>query len=275
MAVAQNGSHWLAWRQAGQPDGEPILLIMGLGGSGRMWWRLEPHLARTHRVLMIDNRGTGDSDRVRGPLSMADMAADAVSVLDAAGVDRAHVMGASMGGMVAQHVGLDHRERVRSLVLACTTAGGPAGVPNWRLLASAAMRPLLRPRQSFAIVAPALYSERARRESPDRVAEDLERRSADATPSATLYAQMAAIARHDTRERLGELAGLPTLVLHGDEDSLVPAERARALAEGIPGARLVELPGCGHVMTTDREEEVAAAVLEHLERSAADARAAA
>src|SRR5690349_17203444 len=98
-------------------------MIMGLAASSRLWYRLLPWIARRHRAILFDNRGTGRSAAVRGRLTMAGMAEDAVSVLDAAGADSAHVIGASMGGMIAQHVALDHRERVRSLVLACTTPG--------------------------------------------------------------------------------------------------------------------------------------------------------
>jgi pimeloyl-ACP methyl ester carboxylesterase len=267
MPLAERDGAWLHWRSAGPADGEPVLMIMGLGGSSRMWWRLEPHLADRWWLLLIDNRGTGDSDPVSGPLTMAGMAADALAVLDAAGVDSAHVVGASLGGMVAQHLALDHRDRVRSLVLACTTAGGRKGAPPWRLLAASALRPLLGPGRTFGIVAPALYAERTRRERPERVRHDLGVRIADATSSATVYAQLAATARHDTRARLRELAGLPVTVLHGSEDALVPVARGRELAAAIPGARLVELPETGHLVATDAEEEVGAALREHLGRA--------
>ena len=174
-----------------------------------------------------------------------------------------------MGGMVAQHLALDHRSRVRSLVLGCTTAGGPGGAPPWRLLASAALRPIFGPGRTFGLIVPALYAARTRREHPERLRDDLGRRIEDATPPSTVYAQLVAIARHDTRARLGELAGLPTLVLHGAEDGLIPARRGRELAAGIPGAQLRSLPDCGHVLTTDDEASTAAAVLAHLEPAAA------
>jgi 3-oxoadipate enol-lactonase len=140
MPFAQGRGARIHYRETGPPEGEPVLLIMGLGGSGRMWWRLEPHLSARHRLLLIDNRGTGDSDPVGAGPTMTTMAADAVAVLDAAGVDQAHVVGTSMGGMVAQHVALDHRRRVTSLVLACTTGGGPGGAPPWRLMLASALR---------------------------------------------------------------------------------------------------------------------------------------
>jgi pimeloyl-ACP methyl ester carboxylesterase len=220
---------------------------------------------------MIDNRGTGDSEPIEGRISMADMAADAVSVLDAAGVDSAHVVGASMGGMIAQHVALDHRDRVRSLILACTTAGGRAGPPPWRLLVSTGLRGVLGPVRAGRLVAPVLYSPATRRDHPERLRDDFQRRLADATPQATFYAQTRAIMDHDTRGRLAELGGIPTLVLHGTEDGLVPTAAGRWLAEAIPGAELKLIEGAGHVLTTDAEPEVAAAILEHLRATAAGA----
>jgi len=273
MPIAQRQHHWLAYRDIGNRDGEPLLLIMGLGGSGRMWWRLEPHLA-DHRLLLIDNRGTGDSDRVDGPQSMRGLAADAVAVLDAAGVDSAHVMGASLGGMIAQHLALDHPERVRSLILACTTAranGAGQQAPPWRLMASVALRPLLGPGRTFDFVAPALYAARTRREQRERIREDLRIRVADATPPATIYAQIAASAGHDTRARLAELDGLTVTVVHGKEDGLIAPSRGRALAAAIPGARFVGIPDCGHLLTTDAEDVVAGVVRDHMSRASAAA----
>jgi pimeloyl-ACP methyl ester carboxylesterase len=202
---------------------------------------------------------------------MRGLAADALAVLDAARVDRAHVIGASMGGMIAQHLGLDHRDRVRSLVLACTTAGGRGGAPPWRLLVASALRPLLGSRRTFPLVAPILYARATLRDQPERVRADLERRMADSTSPLTIYAQMDAIAGHNTRARLNELAGVPTLVLHGCDDALVPPEQARELAELIPGARLELIPSCGHIVATDAEEKTATLILEHLDRCAAEA----
>jgi pimeloyl-ACP methyl ester carboxylesterase len=248
-----------------------VLLIMGLGASSRLWFRLLPWLTREHRVIVFDNRGTGRSAPVRGRLTMGGLADDAVTVLDAAGIERAHVVGASMGGMIAQHMALDHSERVGSLVLACTTAGGRNGAPPWRLLASAAVRPLLGSRRSFPLVAPALYAAATLRDHPDRVADDLDRRMADSTSPLTLYAQLGAIALHDTRPRLSELGRMPVLVVHGLEDRLVPPARGRELAELIPGAQLELIPACGHLLTTDAEEHTAGAILAHLDRTASTA----
>ena len=250
-----------------EPVGDPqtLLMIMGLAGSGAMWFRLLPHVTRRHRAIVFDNRGTGASSPACQPQTMGGMAADAVAVLDAAGVETAHVMGASMGGMIAQHLALEHRDRVRSLILACTTAGGRREPPNLRLLTATVLRPVIGPARTVALVAPALYSSRSRTEAPERVREDIRVRGADQVRRITPLLQAAAIARHDTRSRLGELDGLPTLVMHGLEDRLVPPDRGRELASAIPGARLIELPGAGHLLATDAESDVAAAVLTHLE----------
>ncbi len=261
---------WITWREQGPLErdapGEPVLLIMGLGASSRLWFRLLPWIARRHRAIVFDNRGTGDSSPVRTRLSMRGLAHDARAVLDDAGVESAHVIGASMGGMIAQHLALEDRASVRSLTLACTTPGGRGGAPPWRLLTSAALRPVLGSRRTFPLVAPALYGKETLKARPERVREDLEQRLRDNTSPITLYAQLGAIAGHDTRARLRELEGLPTLVLHGLEDNLVSHERGRELASLIPGAQLELVPGCGHLLTTDAEEQVASAILAHVER---------
>ncbi len=263
---------WITWREQGPLEqdaaGEPVLMIMGLGASSRLWFRLLPWIARRHRAIVFDNRGTGNSSPVRSRLSMRGLAHDARAVLDDAGVESAHVIGASMGGMIAQHLALEDRASVRSLTLACTTPGGRSGIPPWRLLTTAALRPVLGSRRTFPLVAPALYAKDTLKERPTRVREDFERRMEDNTSPITLYAQMGAIAGHDTRARLRELSGLKTLVVHGLEDNLVPHDRGRELAALIPDATLALIPRCGHLLTTDAEEQVAGAVLSHLEDSA-------
>jgi 3-oxoadipate enol-lactonase len=266
MASTSGGGVHLHWERAG--EGPPLLLIMGLGGSSQAWYRLLPHLAGVAQAISFDNRGTGQSDRIRGPLSLADMAADAVAVLDAAQVPRAHVLGVSMGGMIAQHLALAHRDRVASLILGCTTPSARGGPPSWRLLSAAALRRAA-PGRATELLAPALYAERTRREQPERIREDFAMRLREATPAATVFGQMRAIAGHDTRARLGELEGLPVTVIHGEQDALIAPERGRELARLIPGARHAPIAGAGHVMLTDAEQAVVAVLHEHLARTGA------
>ena len=255
----------LHWRAEG--TGEPVLMIMGLGTSSLGWRRLLPHVAREHEAIVFDNRGTGTSPPVTGVSSMRGLVDDALSVLDAAGHESAHVLGASMGGMIAQHLALEHRDRVRSLGLVCTTPVGSSGRPPWRLLLGTAVRPFVPPERVAWLSAPMLYAERTRTERPELLEEDLRFRMSEPVPARTSWSQMAAIRTHDTRHRLAELAGLPVTVIHGDEDVLVPTARGIALAEAIPGARLVLVPGAAHLLTTDNEQGTADAVLGHLARA--------
>ena len=270
MPVADRSTDlWLRWDEHGDPDGEPVLLIMGLGGSSRAWWRVLPALSEGRRVITFDNRGTGESSRFRGFLSMRDMVQDALAVMDAAGLDSPHVVGVSMGGMIAQHLALDYRERVRSLLLGCTTPVGRSGLPPWRLLTGSALRPAIGPRRTFDLIAPSLYCRETREHHPERIAEDLRIRAQENTPGPTVVGQMAAVTGHDVRKRLPELAGLPVTVLHGEEDGLVPVARGKELAARIPGAELVLLSPCGHMVSTDAEAATTDALVRHLDRAQA------
>lgn len=273
MPVVEHGGARLHWRASGA--GEPVLMIMGLNASALGWQRLLPYVAGEYEAIVFDNRGTGRSSPVTGVMTMRDLVADALAVLEAAGHERAHVVGASMGGMVAQHLALAHRDRVLSLCLCCTTPVGRGGsVGPWRLLTAAALRPFVDPGRSAWVLAPMLYGGRTRREAPHRMDEDLQVRNAHPTPARTTWAQLAAISRHDTRKRLHELAGIPTTIVHGDSDVLVPTARGRELAAAIPGAELVLIPDAGHLMSTDNERDSAIAVLDHL-AAASEATAAA
>src|SRR5437868_6273715 len=122
MPYAVNAGIHLYWEEYG--SGPPVLLIMGLSFTHEMWFRVLPSLASQYRVIVFDNRGMGRSDVPRGPYSIPQMARDARAILQAAGISSAHVVGASMGGMIAQELALCFPDSVRRLVLACTTHGG-------------------------------------------------------------------------------------------------------------------------------------------------------
>jgi 3-oxoadipate enol-lactonase len=239
--------------------GFPLLLIMGLG-YGRWCWEplLEP-LARRYRVIWFDNRGIGDSDRPEGPYTAAQMAEDALQVLDERGVERAHVVGTSLGGMIAQELVHAAPERVEKLALLCTTAGGAGAYPmpetTLKLFAEA---PSLAPDVALRRFVENAVS--ARGELVDTL---VERRLANPPDPAGWAAQAHAGTTYDGAARLGEI-GKPTLVLAGDEDNVIDWRNSELLAGRLPDARLRIFPGAGHLFFWEQPEAVAAALLEFL-----------
>lgn len=227
---------------------------MGLGMTLGGWWRTAPVLARSFRVLTFDNRGIGRSDRSALPYSVVQMADDAITVLDAAGEQRAHVYGISLGGMVAQELALRHPDRVRALVLGATTPGGSravlAGAPALGFFSRAAA---MAPEEALWAAVPYTYTETTRRRRAERIAEDIAHRVRFLPDPSAYGHQVAAAANHSTVDRLGEIA-VPTLVVHGGEDAVVPPQHARLLAEAIKSAELRLWPGSGHLYVTDEPD---------------------
>jgi 3-oxoadipate enol-lactonase len=237
----------LHWEDTGG-SGPPVLLIMGLGMNATGWWRTIPALAE-FRVIAFDNRGVGRSERVPGPYTAAVMADDAVSVLDEAGVDRAHVYGISLGGMIAQEVALRHPERVRALVLGATTAGGSNLVPaSDDVNAFVRLRAQMTAEHAVWASVPINYARRTRLEGGDRIAEDIAQRLRFPVEPEYYSAQLAAAHGHEARV---EDIRAPTLVVHGEEDVLVPPANGERLAELIPDAELSMWPGAAHLYFTD------------------------
>lgn len=222
-----------------------MVLIQGLGFDRSGWAPVVRGLRAHFALLLVDNRGSGRSDPPAGKLSVADMAGDVVAVLDHAGVPRAHVVGISLGGMIAQAVATGHGERVASLVLAATTPGWPFAYPMPAesvalLAASGRMSPKTALRRNVENA----LSPQTVRERPELV-----KRLVDAQrgrPGAAGWqAQLAAGARFGDLRQSAITA--PTLVLHGTADRVVDPRNAKLLADRIPGARLMMLPGLGHL----------------------------
>ncbi|MEY2532608.1 MAG: hypothetical protein QOF29_518 [bacterium] len=252
MAVARSGDTELYWESTGA--GAPVLLVMGLGMNATGWWRTVPVLAERFRVLAFDNRGVGRSARPPGPYSTAQLADDAVAVLDAAGEASAHVYGISLGGMVAQEIALRHPDRVRGLVLGATTPGGERSVAaDAATLAFFERRGHMPAEEAVWASVPYNYGPGTRREHGERIAEDIAQRLRFPIEPEPYRAQLAAALGHDTFDRLGGIAA-PTLVLHGTEDVMVRPANGRLLAERIRDARLLEGPGAGHLYFTDAPE---------------------
>jgi pimeloyl-ACP methyl ester carboxylesterase len=242
----------LHWESTG--TGDPVLMIMGLGLSGGAWWRTVPVLSRSLRVSTFDNRGVGRSRAHLHSYTTEAMADDAVSVLDAAGIERAHVYGFSLGGMVAQQLALRHEDRVRSIVLGATHPGGPRAVrPSDDVIAFFRRRASMSAKDAARASVPFNYGPRCRREHKDRIAEDIQRRLAHPFPERAYKAQMVAASLHNCYRRLKRIEA-PTLVVHGREDRIVPVANAEILAERIPRAELRILDHAGHLYSTEQPE---------------------
>jgi pimeloyl-ACP methyl ester carboxylesterase len=237
----------LWWEEMG--TGEPVLAIMGLSFPLEMWHRTAPALARNFRVILFDNRGVGRSDVPRGPYSIPMMARDAAAVMDAAGLASAHIVGASMGGMIAQELALMFPERVRSLVLGCTWCGGLRAVrPNLRAMPDMRNYHRMTPEEKIRLLVPVLYAPTT---PAERIEEDMAIRLRNFPSAKGYYSQLLGTLVWSSFSRL-ERIHQPVLLLHGDMDRLIPVENARILAKRLPDCRTCIVPNAGHVFTTDQ-----------------------
>ncbi|HYZ27701.1 MAG TPA: alpha/beta fold hydrolase [Thermoleophilaceae bacterium] len=278
MPLASNGTIKLHWESAG--EGPPVLLIAGQGMTVDAWWATIPVLAESFRVIAFDNRDTGRSTRLPWPYTVAQMAGDAVAVLDAAGARRAHVYGISLGSLVAQEVALRHPDRVDALVLGASSGGGfaaykppPSSLAQTFLVRAGTMGA----EEAQWAAVPYTYAEKSRRVHAERIATDIAHRLKSPPEPLAYVHQAAAVATHDAYERLNRLAA-PTLVVHGEEDVFVPPANALVLAERIPGAELRLWPDAGHMYIVDEpraDQEIARfLVRQTVARSAPDLAAA-
>jgi pimeloyl-ACP methyl ester carboxylesterase len=229
FTVAQDGTR-IAYDVAGR--GEALLLISGQSLDRTMWDRLRPALEAEFQVVVYDQRGTGASDKPHTPYSSRGFAADAVAVLDAAGIARAHVYGFSMGGRVAQWVAIDQPDRVGALVLGATTAGGSRGLPKPADIDTALLH------GPKSAIAAAFYSESYLAAHPDAFAPP-------PIPPHARRLHFAASEGHDSWADLPKITA-PTLILHGTADRMSPPGNAAILASRIPGAQIALIDGARH-----------------------------
>ncbi|MFZ0592064.1 MAG: alpha/beta fold hydrolase, partial [Bryobacteraceae bacterium] len=252
MPYAIHNGVRLYWEERG--SGPPLLLIMGLSFTLEMWHRVTPEFAKDYRVILLDNRGVGRSDiPPGGRYTIGAMAEDALAVLDAAGVNEpALVLGASMGGMIAQELTLRHPERVQALVLGCTACGPlfRAAWPKlewspglWQWITS---RGELRERALVRL----LY---ANTTPLDRIEEDIAIRAACQPPVHAVLRQLAGILSWSSYSRLPQIKA-PTLVVHGEQDHVLPPANGRMVASRISNSEFILLPNAGHILTTDQPE---------------------
>jgi pimeloyl-ACP methyl ester carboxylesterase len=263
MAVVTVGEIELDCERSG--SGAPLLLIMGRSGTYSHWG--EPFLRELRRdfeLILYDHRGVGASSRLEASITIRQLARDAAGLLTALEIDSAHVLGISMGGMVAQELALADAERIRTLTLGCTFCGGPGAVHAGEAL-----------QRRFADVIASGDVERAIRASWEANVSPSFAADADAwarfreislrrrVALEVIVKQMGAILEHDTSARLGEVA-LPTQVIHGTADQVIPAQNAHLIAELIPGARLELLEDVGHLFFWERPERSAELLRAHV-----------
>lgn len=259
-------------------DGPPVLLIQGVGVSGEAWRPQAEGWSGRFGMLWYDNRGLGGSVPCRGPITIEAMARDGLALMDAVGWESAHVVGHSMGGVIAQQLALDAPRRVRSLGLLCTFARGRDGarLTPWVLWMTLRTRIGTRASRRAAFVEMLISAKHRRSADGEALARRLGalvgRDLAD--QPAVLMRQVRALAAHDVSARLGRLGSIPTLVLSATEDRIAPPRYGRALAAAIPGAHFEEIPEAAHAVTIEQADSVNARLatfLESAERRWSDA----
>jgi aminoacrylate hydrolase len=240
----------LSYQRTGR--GPAVLLIQGVGIVGEGWRPQVEGLAGDFTLVSFDNRGIGKSQG-DGPLAIETMAADALAIMEAEHLDQFHVVGHSMGGLIAQEVALAAPGRVKSLSLLCTFARGTQGSrPSMAMLPTALRTRIgtrrMRRHAFLELVMPASVLKEFDRDAlADQLAPLFGRDLADQPP--VVMSQLRAMSRYDARARLAELAGIPTLVVSASEDRIARPPFGRELAATIPGARFVEIAGAGHGVT--------------------------
>jgi 3-oxoadipate enol-lactonase len=249
-------------------SGEPVALIMGFSGSGRGWGEAFLKLMETRlKIFVIDNRGTGESDKPDTEFTLGDMAADIAAVLDHAKTPRAHIFGISMGGMIAQEFAVAYPERTRGLVLGCTNCGAshsvpadPAAIAN--LIPAPGMDPIEQARRAFSVACgKAFLNSAAGQEILSQAIAEMG--NYPITPMHTFMRQGQAIGSFDSFARLGQIKS-PTLIIHGDDDSIVPYPNAEVLQGAIAGSKKHTLKAAGHMFFWEVPDEAARAACDFL-----------
>jgi pimeloyl-ACP methyl ester carboxylesterase len=246
--------------------GEPLVLVPGFGTGLWIWYRQVPAFAERFRTIIFDPRGVARSPAADAPFTMRDLAEDLAALLEGLKVERAHVLGASFGGFVAQEFALAHPDRTRSLVLCCTSYGGAGHVPPApeTLAAIASTKGLntqQRVRENWALA----FSPRFAAAHPAEVERVIRLRAENNVPERLYLRQLQAAVAFDAAARVGRVK-VPTLVITGDADRIVPRENSVNLAAAIPGARLRIVEGGSHAFFIERADEFNRAVVEFVEQ---------
>lgn len=236
-----------------QGTGEPLLLIIGLSFSLRDWGTVFPDLLAQHyKVILFDNRDAGETSQSTHPYTIAQMADDAASLLNALGEPKAHVFGVSMGGMIAQHVALSHADKLNKLILGCTAAGGTCsqfGDVSGLLTGN---------------IVDLLFTPRFIQTHQPELKKLVQTTTPFHSQGLVLQRQIQAMNTHDTCDLLDKITA-PTLVITGDRDPVIPPQNSAFLAQKIPGAQQVTITDASHGFCFSHPDTTAAALIDFLQ----------
>jgi 3-oxoadipate enol-lactonase len=266
MAIAQVNGQQIYYEIHG--EGEPLLCVHGLGCDTLAWIPQVQAFASEYRTVLFDNRDVGQSSMAEPGYEIADMARDALALADELGLESFHLLGVSMGGAIAQEIALEAPERIRSLTLTVTFSTGGAYSRKLAEVWSARVMQISREQHVDELML--LNHSEEFFENPDMVAfvRTAMLQNPHPQPPEAFGRQLAACSRHDTRDRLGTLT-MPTHVIGGERDILVPVWKSKEIAAAIPGAKLDVLPAAPHGLSLERAEEFNASVLGFIRETAA------
>ena len=279
MSIAKVGSVELYYEEHG--TGDPLLLIMGLAADSQAWMFQIPDFEKHYRVVAFDNRGVGRSSKPAGPYSIHDMADETAGLLDVLGIDKAHVVGVSMGGMIAQELVLRHPERVRALVLACTYPEPDADIERTRTFTveqfggsvdtSGGIHvdlKALNPMMFLQQLLPNVFNQSFIEKELPKLMQIFSGALQYGFSMEAILGQVGAVMSHKATDRLHRITN-PTLVITGDADRLVPPVSSEILAREIPNAKLVKIPGGSHGFNFETPDVFNREVLDFLKSAGA------
>ena len=246
-------------------QGEPLVMIRGVGSNVDHWYDQVPTLSKKFQLLVFDNRGIARSSDPGGPFTIQDMAADTIALMKAAGIKRAHVLGYSMGGMIAQEMALNFPHTIAGLILAATDCGISQRIkakPEATHLFSEMIR--LGTNEAKLAAAHCLFAKQTFETNPQVIQRYADVSQRFPAPQKMLAKQWAAVTQHDACDRLAHIAS-PTLAITGSEDVLIPPQNAALLAQKIPDAQMVSIDGGGHLFLIEQPRQFNTAVINFLE----------
>ena len=251
--------------------GEPLILIGGYGTSSESWSPFWKQLLKLYQVILFDNRGTGRSSKPDIKYSIKMMADDVAGLMDAINVPKAHIFGASMGGMIAQELVLNHPEKVESLILGMTSCGGPQSIKfekeiGMKMLTTANPPSDMPMEEVMELMLSVFYSPNYIEENRDLLIKEAMSIKYPTPNSSRWRHVQAVISWKGSYDRLSDIR-VPTLIMGGENDVIFPQENFRILAEQIPGSKLQVLKDAAHAFTREKEDQAVAAIIDFLERS--------